>query len=200
MSVQTEITRINTAKSDIATAITNKGVAVPSGTKLDGMAALIDGIETGGGTTIGASYNADGTQNLIIKDDGSVIEIPDPNPVLLWTNASPTSAFAAQTVAVNGTGYSGYLVEVGGVRNETSNSGSLNITFVPMNSAYKAVSSQSYLNSSEANPFYYMRMVTSATENGITFSTGSYGKPATGSMAGTNYAIPTRIWGVKFTL
>lgn len=45
MSVQTEITRLNTAKSNIATAITNKGVTVPDGTKLDGMAALIDGIE-----------------------------------------------------------------------------------------------------------------------------------------------------------
>ena len=47
MSVQSEITRLNTAKSDIATAITNKGVTVPSSTKLDGMAALIEGIETG---------------------------------------------------------------------------------------------------------------------------------------------------------
>lgn len=54
MSVQSEITRLNTAKSNIATAITNKGVTVPSGTTLDGMAALIDGIETGGsgGTSV----------------------------------------------------------------------------------------------------------------------------------------------------
>lgn len=49
MSVETEITRISGAKSDIATAITNKGVTVPSGTKLDGMAALIDSISGGGG-------------------------------------------------------------------------------------------------------------------------------------------------------
>ena len=48
MSVQSEITRLTTAKSDIATAITNKGVTVPSGTKLDGMAALIGNIESGG--------------------------------------------------------------------------------------------------------------------------------------------------------
>ena len=49
MSIQSEITRLETAKSDIATAITNKGVTVPSGTKLDGMAALIGSIESGGG-------------------------------------------------------------------------------------------------------------------------------------------------------
>ena len=48
MSVQSEITRLTTAKSDISTAITNKGVTVPSGTKLDGMAALINSIESGG--------------------------------------------------------------------------------------------------------------------------------------------------------
>ena len=48
MSVQTELNRLNTAKSDIVTAITNKGVTVPSSTKLDGMASLIDGISAGG--------------------------------------------------------------------------------------------------------------------------------------------------------
>ena len=49
MSVSNEITRIKNAKSAISTAITNKGVSVPSGTKLDGMAALIGQIEQGGG-------------------------------------------------------------------------------------------------------------------------------------------------------
>ena len=49
MSVQTEITRIESAKTAIATAIEGKGVTVPDGTMLDGMAALIDSIEAGGG-------------------------------------------------------------------------------------------------------------------------------------------------------
>lgn len=48
MSVQSEINRLATAKTAIGTAIAGKGVAVPSGTKLDGMAALIDGIGAGG--------------------------------------------------------------------------------------------------------------------------------------------------------
>ena len=47
MSIQSEINRLNTAKSDIATAIANKGVAVPSGTKIDGMAGLITDIQVG---------------------------------------------------------------------------------------------------------------------------------------------------------
>lgn len=44
MSIQTQITRISNAKSAISTAITGKGVNVPTNTKLDGMAALIDEI------------------------------------------------------------------------------------------------------------------------------------------------------------
>ena len=47
MSVQTEITRIESAKTAIATAIEGKGVAVPEGTKLDGLAALVEAISAG---------------------------------------------------------------------------------------------------------------------------------------------------------
>ena len=49
MSIQTELTRITNAKAAIKTAIEGKGVTVPAGTLLDGMAALINGIEAGGG-------------------------------------------------------------------------------------------------------------------------------------------------------
>lgn len=48
MSIQTELTRITNAKAAIKTAIEGKGVTVPNGTLLDGMAALIDSIEAGG--------------------------------------------------------------------------------------------------------------------------------------------------------
>ena len=49
MSIQTELTRITNAKAAIKTAIEGKGVTVPSGTLLDGMASLIESIEAGGG-------------------------------------------------------------------------------------------------------------------------------------------------------
>ena len=52
MSVQSEITRIESAKTAIATAIEGKGVTVPDGTLLDGMASLIESIEAGGGYEI----------------------------------------------------------------------------------------------------------------------------------------------------
>ena len=46
MSIATEISRLNTAKSDIKTAIQNKGVSVPSSTKIDGYPSLISQIQT----------------------------------------------------------------------------------------------------------------------------------------------------------
>lgn len=49
MSIQTELNRITNAKAAIKTAIEGKGVTVPDGTLLDGMAALIESIEAGGG-------------------------------------------------------------------------------------------------------------------------------------------------------
>lgn len=49
MSIQTDLTRLQSAKAAIKTAIEGKGVTVPGSTLLDGMAALIDAIEAGGG-------------------------------------------------------------------------------------------------------------------------------------------------------
>ena len=49
MSIATEITRLQTAKADLKTAIEGKGVTVPSATTLDGYAELVGDIESGGG-------------------------------------------------------------------------------------------------------------------------------------------------------
>ena len=49
MSVQTELSRIVNAKAAIKAAIEGKGVTVPEATLLDGMAALIESIQAGGG-------------------------------------------------------------------------------------------------------------------------------------------------------
>lgn len=56
MSVQSQIDRINSAKTAIGAAIAGKGVTVPSGTKIDGMAALIGAIEAGGGGSGGGTH------------------------------------------------------------------------------------------------------------------------------------------------
>lgn len=47
MSIASEITRLQQAKSDLATSIANKGVTVPAATTIDGYATLVDQIQTG---------------------------------------------------------------------------------------------------------------------------------------------------------
>ena len=70
MSIQTELTRLTNAKAAIKTAIEGKGVTVPNGTLLDGMASLIESIEAGGG---GAGNIAYGTITPV--DASSHLEI-----------------------------------------------------------------------------------------------------------------------------
>ena len=72
MSVQSEIDRSAGAKSDISTAITNKGVTVPSGTKLDGMAVLIDSI-SGGEDVIIKKLTFNPSMNYLLSKDSCVI-------------------------------------------------------------------------------------------------------------------------------
>ncbi len=69
MSIQTELTRIINAKAAIKTAIEGKGVTVPDGTMLDGMAALIEAIEAGGGNfAIGTFTTTDDiTSDVVIN-------------------------------------------------------------------------------------------------------------------------------------
>ena len=51
MSVQSQIDRIAESVADAFSAVTAKGVSVPSGTKVDGLANLISSIVTGGKVT-----------------------------------------------------------------------------------------------------------------------------------------------------
>ncbi len=52
MSISTDLTRLQSAKAAMKTAIEGKGVAVADGAKLDAFAALIDSISAGGGGAI----------------------------------------------------------------------------------------------------------------------------------------------------
>ena len=67
MSIQSEITRLEAAKSAIAAAIAGKGVTVPDGTMLDGMAALIESIEAGGGKIARGTFIPAKTTSLSIS-------------------------------------------------------------------------------------------------------------------------------------
>ena len=65
MSIQTELTRIINAKAAIKTAVEGKGVTVPDGTLLDGMAALIESIEAGGGGVATGSFALDTDYSVV---------------------------------------------------------------------------------------------------------------------------------------
>lgn len=96
MAISDEITRLQTAKADLKTAIEGKGVTVPSSTKLDGYADLVDSIETGGGGTMYTYICLGGESDKLRTSEvshlegaqmwrapsqkwGSVTNMPDPN-------------------------------------------------------------------------------------------------------------------------
>ena len=83
MSIRTELTRLTNAKAAIKAAIEGKGVTVPDATLLDGMAALIEAIEAGGGevnVSTGSFTLVETTKTLTIQHNLGKI----PKAVFLW--------------------------------------------------------------------------------------------------------------------
>lgn len=73
MSVQTELTRISRAKTDLKAAIQGKGVAVAESARIDAYPALVQAITQGGGApslqSKSVTYTANGTAT-ITPDEG----------------------------------------------------------------------------------------------------------------------------------
>ena len=86
MSISSEVTRITNAKAAIKAAIEGKGVTVPDGIKLDGMAALIESIEAGGTIRVeqGTVTFAEETNKYVFASDN-----PDIFMAYVETDASP---------------------------------------------------------------------------------------------------------------
>ena len=74
MSIQTELSRITNAKAAIKTAVEGKGVTVPDGTLLDGMASLIESIEAGGGNVASGTFTpADRLSDVTVEHGLGVV-------------------------------------------------------------------------------------------------------------------------------
>ena len=92
MSIQTELTRLTNAKAGIQAGMEGKGVTVPSGTLLDGMASLVEAIEAGGDIRIeqGSVTFAENTTTYTFVSDSPDIFIAyvedDTNPVYNSSN------------------------------------------------------------------------------------------------------------------
>ena len=98
MSIQTELTRITNAKAAVKAAIEGKGVTVPEGTLIDGMAPLIESIEAGGGgkfacgTITSANNISFGPDANFEIETGFLNETDDVNFALLLLNGKVTMA------------------------------------------------------------------------------------------------------------
>lgn len=94
--IRAQIDRLSAAKAEIAEAIAAKGVTVPDGTLLDGMAELIAGIESGGAVS---------AQLTIRNATSATIGVISASGILsVARGAAPTlTCLVGDMVAVNGT-------------------------------------------------------------------------------------------------
>ena len=80
MSIATEITRLSNAKSALKTSIQNKGVSVPSSTKLDGYPSLVDQIVAQGYEELTVTCSTDqagvSAEGQILTIDGKNYTVP----------------------------------------------------------------------------------------------------------------------------
>ena len=113
MSIQTELTRITNAKAAIKTAVEGKGVTVPSGAKLDALAALIESIEAGGGgnfeVSIGIITPSEATTSLSWEHGLSKA----PSFVMLFLPAGYSFTTYANVVRMQFLKYSTYTSDFG---------------------------------------------------------------------------------------
>ena len=107
MSIASEITRLQVAKSDLKTSIENKGVTVPASTLISGYSALVDQIITGGlpniqalnitaNGTYTASGSVDGYSPITVSVSGGGLEYETGT----WT---PTSDISRGTITFSNT-------------------------------------------------------------------------------------------------
>lgn len=79
-NIETKIDRIAAAKEAISAAIAGKGVTVPDGTLIDGMAALIESIEAGGG---GGDFDFSNLGDINFVKSGSFTPTSDSTTVII---------------------------------------------------------------------------------------------------------------------
>lgn len=143
-----------------------------------------------GDITIGGAVDsvngATGTVVLDADDVGAMSEW-----VLLWTNASPTSSFAAQTIAVDVSGYDMMAVLV------SSSSNDYMYTF------FAAVGMSTIMNravptsNTSAKLFVTSRNIDSANANGISFSACNQSSVGAAAAVANGELVPRYIYGIK---
>lgn len=106
---------------------------------------------------------------------------------LLWTNASPTSAFAAQAININLENYHVVIIEViedGNTAPDTS------LFFFILKTANKIVLTDTTDNAR-------WRVINSISDNSISFNVAITSTASSGVVTNNNILIPYKIYGVK---
>lgn len=98
MSISTDLTRLQSAKAAMKTAMQNKGVTVPDGAKLDAFAALIDSIPAGGGAMTSGKFtpSADIASEYTITHNLGVV----PKLFVLFVNDTSSGVTGALIYAI----------------------------------------------------------------------------------------------------
>lgn len=114
---------------------------------------------------------------------------------LLWTNASPTSEFAAQTVSLTLSGYDAVEIEYcyGSSYTNAVETG-----------IYKKSYTQQYMTchgdiKTNNKGYYISQRLVTVTASGITFGKGTYKNisAAANGAEGNVYCVPLKIYGIK---
>ena len=143
MSVQSEITRLENAKSAIKAAIEGKGVTVPDATLLDGMASLIESIQAGSGgfeniQTVTGSFTPESLIGAPTQewpsDDAFTVEHNAgfvPRAAIAYTGTCGTSELTLYAAIVNGlNGHIGYTISTYSVHQYYSNKKYINESII----------------------------------------------------------------------
>ena len=119
-------------------------------------------------------------KSATIENVGKVIGI---NMDLLWTNASPTSAFYSQTIPLDVSKYKYFLISV---KNSINSNVDTYMNVVLKNTHHRIIGADTL--------GIVVRVGIYATNSGISFS---YGYGVNSEVANDNCAIPYQIYGVK---
>lgn len=160
-----------------------------------GIAALDSGIAE---LESGIAELSNGTDSSIAALDSEITELNNAKieMKLLWTNASPSSSFSAQDVALDLSSYAGVIIEY---CHHTSRPNDLRSAFCEVGKTLVLQSIYSdFYNGSDANgnPQYAYRRA-SISESKVGFATGFYAT-GTGKVAeDKKIDVPYKIYGIK---